>query len=51
MLTTLGRVDEAVAEIERALDLVRTVAERELLERRKAALLGSSDPAGYDRAP
>jgi RNA polymerase sigma-70 factor, ECF subfamily len=41
MLTTLGRVDEAVAEIERALDLVRTVAERELLERRKAALLGS----------
>ena len=41
MLTTLGRIDEAVAEIERALDLVRTVAERELLERRKAALLGS----------
>jgi RNA polymerase sigma-70 factor, ECF subfamily len=41
MLTTLGRVDEAVEEIERALDLVRTVAERELLERRKAALLGS----------
>lgn len=41
MLTTLGRVDEAVHELDRALELVRTVAERELLERRRAALLGS----------
>ena len=38
MLTTLGRVDEAVAELDRALKLVRTVAERELLERRRSAL-------------
>lgn len=41
MLTTLGRVDEAVHELDRALELVRTVAERELLEGRRAALLGS----------
>jgi RNA polymerase sigma-70 factor (ECF subfamily) len=41
MLTTLGRVDEAVAELDRALELVRTLAERELLERRRAALLGA----------
>ncbi|MEJ2887265.1 RNA polymerase sigma factor [Actinomycetospora aeridis] len=40
MLTTLGRRDEAVAEIDRALELVRTLAERELLERRRSALLG-----------
>ncbi|GAA4784796.1 RNA polymerase sigma factor [Actinomycetospora chlora] len=41
MLTTLGRADEAVAELDRALELVRTVAERELLERRRAVLLGA----------
>lgn len=41
MLTTLGRVDEAVGELDRALELVRTVAERELLERRRAALRGA----------
>lgn len=41
MLVTLGRVDEAVTELDRALGLVRTVAERELLERRKAELLGT----------
>ncbi|MDD7964812.1 RNA polymerase sigma factor [Actinomycetospora lemnae] len=41
MLTTLGRVDEAVAELDRALELVRTVAERELLERRRSALAGT----------
>ncbi|HSK61255.1 MAG TPA: DUF6596 domain-containing protein [Actinomycetospora sp.] len=40
MLTALGRVDEAVAELDRALGLVRTVAERELLEQRRATLLG-----------
>ncbi|MHC1557353.1 RNA polymerase sigma factor [Actinomycetospora sp. C-140] len=51
MLVTLGRVDEAVAELDRALELVRTVAERELLERRRADLLGAREPAGYDRAP
>jgi len=39
MLVALGRVDEAVAQIDRALGLVRTVAERELLERRRAALV------------
>ncbi|WP_433788265.1 RNA polymerase sigma factor [Actinomycetospora sp. CA-101289] len=38
MLTALGRIDEAVAELDRALALVRTVAERELLERRRLAL-------------
>ncbi|WP_116707804.1 RNA polymerase sigma factor [Actinomycetospora cinnamomea] len=38
MLSALGRVEEAVAEIDRALGLVRTVAERELLERRRFAL-------------
>jgi RNA polymerase sigma-70 factor, ECF subfamily len=38
MLVMLGRVDEAVAELDRALGLVRTVAERELLERRRSAL-------------
>jgi RNA polymerase sigma-70 factor, ECF subfamily len=41
MLTALGRVDEAVADLDRALGLVRTVAERELLERRRATLLGA----------
>ena len=41
MLVTLGRIDEAVTELDRALGLVRTVAERELLERRKAELLGT----------
>jgi RNA polymerase sigma-70 factor, ECF subfamily len=41
MLVTLGRVDEAVAELDRALELVRTVAERELLERRRSVLLGA----------
>ncbi|GAA4913919.1 RNA polymerase sigma factor [Actinomycetospora succinea] len=41
MLTTLGRVDEAVGEIDRALELVRTVAERELLERRRSLLTGA----------
>jgi RNA polymerase sigma-70 factor, ECF subfamily len=40
MLSALGRIDEAVAELDRALGLVRTVAERELLERRRATLLG-----------
>ena len=40
MLSALGRTDEAVAELDRALGLVRTVAERELLERRRATLLG-----------
>jgi predicted RNA polymerase sigma factor len=41
MLTALGRFDEAVTELDRALALVRTVAERELLERRRFALAGS----------
>jgi RNA polymerase sigma factor (sigma-70 family) len=41
MLVTLGRVEEAVAELDRALALVRTVAERELLERRRSVLLGA----------
>jgi RNA polymerase sigma-70 factor, ECF subfamily len=40
MLTALGRIDEAVTELDRALALVRTAAERELLERRRATLLG-----------
>ncbi|GLZ44203.1 RNA polymerase sigma factor [Actinomycetospora sp. NBRC 106375] len=51
MLVTLGRVDEAVGELDRALELVRTVAERELLARRRADLIGAREPAGYDRAP
>ena len=51
MLVTLGRVDEAVAELDRALELARTVAERELLGRRRADLLGAREAAGYDRAP
>ncbi len=41
MLTALGRIEEAVVELDRALALVRTVAERELLERRRFALAGS----------
>jgi RNA polymerase sigma factor (sigma-70 family) len=41
MLTALGRIDEAVGELDRALALVRTAAERELLERRRCALAGS----------
>jgi len=62
LLTQLGRLEEAAEDLERAIALARTAAERDLLGRRLAGLAGAAPPrragdrggpgaAAYDPAP